>query len=104
MTKDPAENNVKITDDLVKNVARLSRLYFSDEDAVKYGQQMSQIIAYIAQLNEVDTSSIQPTSYVLPSMKNVFREDNIRQSLPVEEALNNAPDKQGDFFRVPRVI
>jgi len=104
MKSERSNDNGAITEDVVRYVAKLSRLSFSDEDVAKYKKQIGEILGYITQLNEVDTADTQPTSHVLPSMKNVFREDLVKTSLSPDKALSNAPDKQGDFFRVPRVI
>ncbi len=64
---------------------------------------MDSILSYMDKLNQLDTTDIDPTSHVLP-IKNVFRKDEVRPSLSLEEALSNAPDRKNGFFRVPRVI
>ncbi len=93
-----------ITEDVVRYVAQLSRLSFDDKEVKKFKSQLADILGYIEQLTEVDTKDTPPTSHVLTSMKNVFREDELQKSLPVEEGLSNAPEKKGDFFKVPKVI
>ena len=93
-----------ITEDVVRYVASLSRLDLDDADIKKFQGQLSDILDYIAQLNEVDTTDTHPTTHVLPSMKNVFREDTPGLSLSAEEALSNAPEKKDSFFQVPRII
>ena len=98
------KNESKINEDIVKHVAELSRLSLGEDDVRKYQQQLSRIIQYIEQLNEVDTKGVSPTTHVLPSMKNVFRDDIPEVSLPQEEALRNAPSRAGNFFKVPRII
>jgi len=84
-------------------IARLARINLNDKEREIYSQQMKRIIEYINKLNELDTSDIPPTSHVLP-IKNVFREDIHKASMPREEALKNAPDVRDGFYRVPRII
>ncbi|MFH1309838.1 MAG: Asp-tRNA(Asn)/Glu-tRNA(Gln) amidotransferase subunit GatC [Candidatus Omnitrophota bacterium] len=98
-------NNVKtITADDVRYVANLSRLSLSDKDVVTFQNQLAQILSYIEQLNEVDTENTLPTTHVLSTMKNVFREDVLRESISPEDALKNAPEKKDNFFKVPKII
>ena len=99
-----APNSNIISADTVRHIAKLSRLSFDDSQISEIQTQLGRILDYIAQLNEVDTEGTLPTSHALPSMKNVFREDDPAASLSPEEALSNAPAKQGDFFKVPKVI
>lgn len=93
-----------ITEDIVRYVAGLSRLSFNEKETSSFKGQLERILEYIEQLNEVDTEGTPPTTHVLSSMKNVFRQDEPKKSLSPEEALSNAPDKKGNFFKVPRVI
>ncbi len=93
-----------ITEDIVRYVANLSRLRFEGREAGRFRGQLSAILDYIAQLDEVDTENTLPTTHVLPSMKNVFREDEPAGSLPREDVLKNAPAKKGNFFVVPKII
>jgi aspartyl-tRNA(Asn)/glutamyl-tRNA(Gln) amidotransferase subunit C len=94
---------MKITKEEVEHVAKLARLTITEEEKERYSQQLSNILTYIEKLKELDTSKVDPTSHVLP-MKNVFREDEVRPSLPREEILKNAPDRTEEFFRVPKII
>jgi len=87
----------------VEQVATLARLALHGEEAEQFGKELSKIFSYIEKLNELDTSDIEPTSHVLP-LSNVFREDKVLPSLPVEEALANAPERDGIFFKVPKII
>lgn len=93
-----------ITKEAVCHVARLSRLSFDEQDIAMFQSQLSRILDYIAQLNEVDTQDTLPTTHVLPSMKNVFREDELKPSLSPEEVLMSAPARKENFFKVPKVI
>ena len=99
-----SNNSNKINAEVVKYAADLSRLSLDDETVAKMEKHLSQIIGYIEQLNEVDTDGVVPTSHVLSTMKNVFREDVLKTSLDREDALENAPEKNKGFFKVPRVI
>lgn len=94
---------MKISLEEVSHIARLARLHLSEEEKEKFSIQLSNILTYMEKLNELDTSDIEPTSHVI-TLKNVFREDKLEPSLSSEEALRNAPDRSGNFFRVPRII
>jgi len=87
----------------VEYVAHLARLRLSPEEAEKFTSQLDQILVYFEKLNQLDTSNIEPTSHPIP-MVNAFREDVVKPSIDVEEALVNAPDKEGNFFKVPKII
>ena len=97
-------NKDVITDDVVRYVAKLSRLSLDEREAETFRGQLAGILDYIEQLKKVDTEHTPPTTHVLSSMKNVFREDEPAPSLTPDEALANAPAKKGDFFKVPRII
>jgi aspartyl-tRNA(Asn)/glutamyl-tRNA(Gln) amidotransferase subunit C len=88
----------------VENVAILSRLELDEGEFALYSCQLASVLSYISKLNEVDTENVQPTSHVLPSLKNVFRRDALKNSLDKLDVLSNAPQKEGDFFKVPQVI
>lgn len=94
---------MRITDEEVKHIAKLSRLYLSDKEIITFREQLSSIIEYVEQLNSLDTSNIKPTSHVIP-LKNVMRDDILAGSLDRESALQNAPDATDKFYRVPKII
>ncbi|MGH7274694.1 MAG: Asp-tRNA(Asn)/Glu-tRNA(Gln) amidotransferase subunit GatC [Nitrospiria bacterium] len=94
---------MKITTEQVEHVARLARLAISEREKDLFTRQLGEILTYIEKLKELDTSKVDPTSHVLP-IKNIFREDEVRPSLPREEILKNAPDRTEEFFRVPKII
>ncbi|RME64672.1 MAG: Asp-tRNA(Asn)/Glu-tRNA(Gln) amidotransferase subunit GatC [Nitrospirae bacterium] len=94
---------MSVTREEVEHIAGLARLALSEEEKALYQEQLSKILQYIEQLRELDTSDVPPTSHVVP-LKNVFREDEPGESLPVEEALANAPDRWKNFYRVPKII
>ena len=87
----------------VEHVARLSRLALGDAELERMREQLSGILAYIDKLRALDTAGVEPTSHAVP-LVNVMREDENRPCLPQDEALANAPDPSGQYFRVPRII
>ncbi|GGB49896.1 Asp-tRNA(Asn)/Glu-tRNA(Gln) amidotransferase subunit GatC [Virgibacillus dakarensis] len=92
-----------ISSDQVKHVANLARLAITDEEAERFTKQLSSILEYAEQLNELDTTGVEPTTHVL-DLKNVLRKDEPKKTITQEEALKNAPDKKGDYFRVPSIL
>ena len=93
----------KITLKEVEHVARLARLELSGPDKERMRSQLDAILTYIDKLRRLNTDNVEPTSHAIP-MLNVMREDEVRPCLPREEMLANAPEREGDFFRVPRII
>ncbi len=94
---------MKITRQEVEHVALLARLYLSETEIEQFTGQIDAILMYMDKLNELDTKDVEPTSHVIET-GNVVREDQVRDSIPVGDALANAPDKENDFFKVPRII
>jgi aspartyl-tRNA(Asn)/glutamyl-tRNA(Gln) amidotransferase subunit C len=94
------DEDVGISRDEVVHVARLARLELSDEELERLGAQLSAILEAVGKVAELDLSDVEPTSHPL-DLVNVWAEDEPRPSLPVEEALANAPEREGNFFRVP---
>ena len=90
----------KITMQEVEQVARLARLTLSDAEKERMRRELDGILSYIDKLRALDTEGVPPTSHAVP-MTNVMREDEPVPSLPQEDMLANAPDRNGDFFRVP---
>jgi len=91
----------------VTKIADLARLYFNDEELDAFTAQFQSILDYIEQLKQLDVSTVEPTSHVSLSADfaaHMFREDEVRPSLPVEESLANAPDPGSGHFRVPKVL
>ena len=87
----------------VEHVARLARLELSAEDKERMRAELDRILGYIDKLRQLPTEDVPPTSHVVP-MVNVMREDELGPCLPPAAVLANAPDRIGDFFRVPRII
>ncbi len=94
---------MKITKEEVEKVAKLARLDLPEEEAERMAGQLDGILAYVEKLNELDTKKVKPTSHPHDSV-NAFREDKVRDSLPHDKALANAPADDGDSFTVPRII
>jgi len=94
---------VAVTIKDVEHVAALARLEFTPEEKQKLASELNVILAYMEQLNSIDTSGVEPLAHVIEH-GNVLRPDEPRASLTTEEALRNAPATDGRFFRVPKVI
>ncbi len=93
----------KITLKEVEHVARLARLELSEADKDRMRRELDRILAYIDKLRALATEGVEPTSHAVP-ITNVMRDDTPRPSFPQSEMLANAPDRCGEFFRVPRII
>ena len=87
----------------VEHVALLSRLDLSETELDKFTGQLDAILEYIDVLNQVDTSAVEPMAHVL-EIRNVLRSDEVQPSLPREAALQNAPDAEDGFFKVPKIV
>jgi aspartyl-tRNA(Asn)/glutamyl-tRNA(Gln) amidotransferase subunit C len=87
----------------VEHIAELARLKFNDEELENFTNQLNEILTYVDKLNELDTENVEPLSHPVEN-NNVFRDDKIKPSIPKEKALKNAPEKDENFFRVPKVI
>lgn len=94
---------MSVTRDDVRKVARLARLRFSEAEESRLVADLNQMLAYVAALEELDTSDVAPTAHVLP-LSNVFRPDEPTTALTQAEALSNAPASGHGHFRVPRVV
>jgi len=92
-----------ITREEVLHVARLARLSLSPEEAGRMEEQLGRILEHIRQLDRLDTADVVPTSHAV-EMGTPFRDDAAIPFGEKEEILKNAPDREGDFFRVPRIL
>jgi aspartyl-tRNA(Asn)/glutamyl-tRNA(Gln) amidotransferase subunit C len=92
-----------ISDADVAHVARLARLALTDAECQRMREQLDGILAYIDTLRALDTSATEPTSHAVP-LVNVMRDDENWPCLGQDAALANAPERSGEFFRVPRII
>lgn len=93
----------KITIAEVEHVARLARLDLAPEEKERMRSQLDAILTYIDKLRQLPTEGVEPTSHAIPIV-NVMREDEVRPSYPVTDMLANAPEREGDLFRVPKII
>lgn len=87
----------------VRYVAHLARLALTPEEEVRIGSQLNQVLSYIEKLKEPDVTGVEPTAHAFP-LVNVTRKDEVRPSLPHEEALRNAPAASEGLFVVPKII
>lgn len=92
-----------VTKDDVKKIARLSRLEIQEPELEKFTGQMNQILDFIASLNKLDTSKIEPTSHATV-LGTAFRKDETKISDVPELVLESAPEAEDHFFKVPKVI
>jgi len=87
----------------VLHVAELARLSLRPEEIEIFTRQLNDILAYVEKLQELDTAGVAPLAHVIPVF-NAFREDEVKEGLPLDRALENAPAREDDNFLVPRVI
>ncbi|HDZ62601.1 MAG TPA: Asp-tRNA(Asn)/Glu-tRNA(Gln) amidotransferase subunit GatC [Nitrospirae bacterium] len=87
----------------IGHIAMLARIELTEQESRLFSAQIDNIIGYIDKLNELDTAGVVPTAHVLP-LNNVFRPDGIKASLPVDQALQNSPDRADNFYGVPKII
>ena len=87
----------------VEKVASLARLKLDDRELSRLGAQLTQVLDYVAVLNEVETDDIEPMAHAV-ELSNVFREDATTESLSRDAALKNSPCTDGQFFLVPRIL
>ena len=94
---------MSLTLEQVEHIAALARLELTAEEKAMFQEQLSSILEFADQLQELDTESIPPTASVLP-LHSVFRPDEVTPSLPSDELFRNAPDIEAGSFRVPPVL
>lgn len=97
------EEKKLITTADAEHIARLAHLSFNQEELADCVDKLGQILDYMQELNKIDVSGVPPTTHVLP-LTNVFREDQVRPGLLREQALANAPQREGGSFKVPQII
>ncbi len=94
---------MKITEEKINQLAHLARLEFSDSEKVSIKKDLEKTLELCEKLNEIDTEGVEPLIY-MTNTTNELREDKIIESITKEQALANAPKKDSDYFRVPKVI
>lgn len=87
----------------IKKVAELARLNLKPEEQAKLEKDLGAILDYVKKLEKLDTSKVEPTSHVL-DMENVFRADEVKPSDAADKALKHAPQADGRFFKVPKIV
>lgn len=103
MSQENASTHKVISDETMEYVGILAKLELSREESEAAKKDMAEMLDYIDQLNELDTTGIEPMSHVFP-VQNVFREDTVANGDGREAALANAPDKKDGGFKVPKTI
>lgn len=93
----------KITEETVDKLANLSRLEFSGKEKEEIIHDLNRMLEFVSKLNELDTSRVEPLIY-MNEETNVLREDEVKQTITQKEALSNAPKKDSDYFKVPKVV
>jgi len=93
----------KIDKAQVRKVAKLSRLELTDAEVEEFTGQLSAILDYVEKMNELNTDNVEPLAHCLP-ISNVFRRDCVKESLGTEKTLSNAPQRDGEFFKVPKIL
>lgn len=86
----------------VEHVAKLARLEITDEEKVKFSKQLGDVLKYVEQMNEVDTTNVEPLSHVV-DFNNVMRDDEIHYDCTKEQLMMNAPEEEIGFFKVPKI-
>lgn len=94
---------MKITDEIVDHIAHLARLRFEGEDKVAIKQDMENILTFMDTLQGVDTENVEPLIFMNDEI-NHLREDQSEVTITKDEALKNAPKKDSDYFRIPKVL
>ena len=94
------ENMITVKD--VEHVAKLARLELTEEEKELYTKQLGDVLKYVDQMNEVDTSNVKPMTQVI-DFCNVMREDKVVQEISKEDLMANAPEEENGFFKVPKI-
>lgn len=95
--------STKIDLDLVRHIGRLSRIELTEDEVRMFKDQLAAILTYVDKLGELDTEGVEPMAHAL-ELINVFGDDEVGESLAPDAALANAPQRDGNFFKVPKVI
>ncbi len=94
---------MKISLEEIRHLAHLARLEFKEEEMKSMQGDMDKILGFVAKIDELDLEGVKPLVY-LSEERNILREDRSETLLTKDEALKNAPDKDSDYFRVPKVL
>jgi aspartyl-tRNA(Asn)/glutamyl-tRNA(Gln) amidotransferase subunit C len=96
-----AQNKIDI--EQVRQVARLSRLDLTEAEISQFTSQLGAILEYVKKLDQLDTSKVEPLAHCLP-INNCLRKDEIKPSLGTDKTIANAPESDGQFFMVPKIL
>lgn len=94
---------IRVTEELVRKVARLSRLALSSDEEKQLKEHFEKILDFVASFQHLDTSEVDPTHFSTETF-NVVREDEVKESLPLADVLRNAPSARSPHFLVPRIV
>ncbi|WP_423149324.1 Asp-tRNA(Asn)/Glu-tRNA(Gln) amidotransferase subunit GatC [Rubrolithibacter danxiaensis] len=94
---------MQLNNDTISKIAHLARLEVSESEKENLLEDMNKILSFMEKLNELDTAGVAPLIYMTDEV-NVFREDVVKQEISLEEALKNAPNQDGQYFKVAKVI
>ncbi len=94
---------MKITNDIIDHIAHLSRLEFEGEKKDAIREDLERIISFMDKLQEVDTENVEPLIFMTDEVDHL-REDVVQETITQEEALKNAPKRDSDYFRIPKVL
>jgi aspartyl-tRNA(Asn)/glutamyl-tRNA(Gln) amidotransferase subunit C len=94
---------MKISQEEIKKIALLSRLEVKEDKMASVEKELSDILTYVAELNELELDDVEVMAHAVP-LHNVFREDETKSSLDHDLALSNAPEEEDGYFKVPRVV
>lgn len=94
---------MKIDKKIVEKLADLSKLEFDDKSREEIINDLNKMLAFVEKLNEVDTTNVEPLIYMTDEV-NVLREDDVHHEITQKDALKNAPKKDSDYFKVPKVL
>ncbi len=93
-----------IDNKLISKLENLARLELGEEEREKIGQELNEILKMVEKLNDLDTDGVDPLIYVNDAVENNWRADEVESNISREDALKNAPDHDGVYFKVPKVI
>lgn len=94
---------MSVDKEVIKKIARLANLYYKEDELETSARELNQILEYVEKLSVLDTGGINPTFQVSP-IENIYRNDIVQKSLDLNRVLSNAPEKEGQFFTVPKII
>jgi aspartyl-tRNA(Asn)/glutamyl-tRNA(Gln) amidotransferase subunit C len=94
---------MEITDKTVDELAHLARLHFEGDEKQRIKKDLTRIVSFMEKLNELDTEGVEPLIYLSEEF-NVMRKDEARKTITQEQALKNAPKRDSDYFKVPKVL